>query len=219
MNEMPKRWSYSSLSTYESCPAKWHYGYILGHEFVPSPAMVRGTRLHLDCENYLKGNITIIPYELKKVALKLENLRIKGGKSEETWLLGMDWKPCKGEPWIKSIIDVHYVESGVLHVTDFKSGREYPEHREQLELYGLMGLNIYPEVKRVEYDALYLDAGYYSNEGSILRGDIAQAKIERWTSRAIRIFEDKQFLPRPSLMSCRFCDYSHKKGGPCSEGV
>jgi hypothetical protein len=107
----------------------------------------------------------------------------------------------------------------VLHICDYKSGREYPEHRDQLELYALMGLNMYPEVKRAEVSALYLDAGYYGNEGSILRGQIMDSKIASWTNRAIRIFEDKHWAPNPSTNNCRFCDFSHKKGGPCLEGV
>ena len=59
MNQMPTRWSYSSLSTYESCPAKWYYGYIVGLTGEPSPAMARGTRLHADCENYVKGDLML----------------------------------------------------------------------------------------------------------------------------------------------------------------
>ena len=181
--------------------------------------MERGTRLHADCENYVKGKLNVVPWELKKVALRLEDYKMKGAKAEEVWLLDKDWAPNDDEPWIKAIIDVHYIESDVLHVTDYKSGREYPEHREQLELYGIMGLQKYPAAKRVEYSALYLDGGYYSNEGSILRGDILTSKIGGWTNRAIRIFEDKTFMAKPSTNNCKWCDFSHKKGGPCLEGV
>jgi hypothetical protein len=180
--------------------------------------MARGTRLHADCEGYVKGEITVVPYELKKVALRLEDLRQKGAKAEETWLLDKEWKPDVFLPWIKAIIDVHYVEGNVLHVIDHKSGREYPEHREQLELYALMGLCYYPDVKRAEYGALYLDAGYVGNEGAILRGGVADARMKSWTDRAIKIFEDKDYRPNPGG-ACRWCDYSKKKGGPCEAGV
>jgi hypothetical protein len=218
MNAMPKRWSYSSLSTYESCPAKWYYGYIVGLTGEPSPAMARGSRLHADCESYVKGDLMVVPYELKKVALRLEDFKQRKAKAEEVWLLDKDWKTSDQEPWIKAIIDVHYVESNVLHVIDHKSGREYPEHREQLELYSLIGLCRYPEVKRAEYSALYLDTGHVSNEGAILRGDIMNSRIKHWHDRAIRIFEDKDYRPKPGG-ACKWCDYSAKKGGPCEAGV
>jgi hypothetical protein len=181
--------------------------------------MARGTRLHADCENYVKGDLMVVPYELKKVALRLEDLKQRGAKTEETWLLDKNWKPDVFLPWIKAIIDVHYVEGNVLHVIDHKSGREYPEHREQLELYALMGLAYYPEVKRAEYGALYLDTGHVGNEGAILRGQVEESRRQAWTERAIRIFEDKQYLPKPSVSACRWCDFSAKKGGPCEAGV
>jgi PD-(D/E)XK nuclease superfamily protein len=182
--------------------------------------MVRGTRLHEDCENYVKGKLMVVPWELKKVALRLEDLKQKGAAAEETWLLDKYWKHDDEKPWIKAIIDVHYFEPGgkVLHVTDYKSGREYPEHRDQLELYGLIGLCRFPEVNRVEYQALYLDSGHTSNDGAILRGAVMDNKVKKWTDRAIRIFEDKEYRPNPGG-ACRFCDYNGKRGGPCSAGV
>lgn len=206
------------MSTYESCPAKWKYGYIDNLPYKASAAMARGSRLHSDCENYLKGNLMVLPYELKKVAMRLEGLKVKGAKSEETWLLGRDWDTKGGEPWIKAIIDVHYIESNVLHVCDFKSGREYPDHRDQLELYAIMGLCVFPELKRAEYEALYLDTGHVSNEGAILRGDLLESKRLGWNNRAIKIFEDREFKPNPGG-ACRWCDYSGAKGGPCLVGV
>jgi hypothetical protein len=216
----PTRWSYSSLSTYESCPAKWKYSYLDNLPYAASPAMVRGTRLHADCENYIKGTLMRLPNELSKVTRMIDTMKAQGAKSEETWLLDSDWAHTAARPWIKAIIDVHWIEPGgkVLQVRDFKSGREYPEHTDQLELYSLMGLCIYPTAVRAEYGAIYLDGGYTSQEGAILRGDVMSSKLKRWNDRAIRIFEDTEHKPTPGG-ACKWCDYSAKKGGPCLEGV
>lgn len=216
----PTRWSYSSITTYESCPAKWYYSYIEQLPYQPSAAMVRGTRLHSDCEGYVKGEIMVVPFELKKVALRLEDFKQKGAKAEEVWLLDKEWNPTEDqdEAWIKAIIDVHYLTPGVLNLTDYKSGREYPEHKEQLELYAVIGLCKYPELKRAEYEALYLDGGYTSNHGAVLRGDMLDQKRKNWNARAIRIFEDNTYLPNPGG-ACRWCDYSGKRGGPCKAGL
>lgn len=218
---MPTRWSYSSVTTYESCAAKWKYSYLDGIPYKPSAAMARGSRLHSDCENYVKGTLIALPYELKKVALRIENLRTKGAKAEAVWLLDKDWKPTQfpADAWVKAIVDVHHFPTpDVIDLCDYKSGREYPEHRDQLELYAVVALCTHPEVKRVEYSALYLDAGYSSNEGALLRGDMLEHKRKSWHDRAIRIWEDKQYLPNPGG-ACRWCDYSVKKGGPCQSGV
>jgi hypothetical protein len=215
----PTRWSYSSVSTYESCPAKWKYGYIDNLPSPPSAAMARGSRLHSDCENYVKGDLMVVPFELKKVALRLEDYKQKGGKAEAIWLLDKTWKPNADNPWIKGIVDLHYFTPGVIQIVDYKSGREYPEHREQLELYAIMGLCMFPELKRAEYTALYLDGGYTSNDGAVLRGDMLDSKMNNWNTRAIRIFEDNKYEPTPSVQSCKWCDYNRKKGGPCLAGV
>jgi hypothetical protein len=71
--------------------------------------MERGTRLHANCEDYVKGTLHVVPWELKKVALRLEDYRQRGAKAEETWLLDRNWANTGQEPWIKAIIDVHYV--------------------------------------------------------------------------------------------------------------
>lgn len=180
--------------------------------------MERGTRLHTDCENYVKGQLMVVPWELKKVALRLEDYKQKGAEPEAVWLLDKNWKHDDTKPWIKAIIDVHYLQGGVLYLTDYKSGREYPEHRAQLELYALIGLCRFPHVKRAEYEALYLDSGHTSNHGAILRGDVMDSRIKGWNDRAIRIFEDKEYRPNPGG-ACRWCDYNKKVGGPCTAGV
>jgi hypothetical protein len=120
------------------------------------------------------------------------------------------------DPWIKAIVDVHWLESdgSVLQVRDFKSGREYPDHRDQLELYALIGLCLFPQVKRAEYGAIYLDGGYTSNAGAVIRGDMMDTKVKSWHSRAIRIFADETYLPNPGG-ACRWCDYKGSTGGPC----
>ncbi len=216
----PTRWSYSSISTYESCPAKWKFSYIDGLPYKPSAAMERGTRLHSDCERYVKGELQVMPWELNKVALRLEDLRMKKAQAEAVWLLDQDWANTIRTPWIKAIIDVHWLESDgtVLQLRDYKSGREYPDHRSQLELYAVIGLCTFPEVKRAEYGAIYLDTGHVSNEGSVLRGDMLDKKREDWNNRAIRIFADNDYNPNPNPNpggACSRCDYSKAKGGPC----
>lgn len=215
----PTRWSYSSISTYESCPAKWKYSYIDNLPYKASAAMERGSRLHADCEKFLKEPLHVLPWELAKMGPRLQDLKNLGAKSEETWCLDKSWLPDMANPWVKAIVDVHWFESDgtVLHVRDFKSGREYPDHRDQLELYALIGLSYFPEVKRVEYGAIYLDTGHVSNEGAVIRGDMMDKKIQVWHGKAETMMNDEQLLPRPGA-ACRWCDYARSKGGPCTAG-
>lgn len=214
-NVKPKRWSYSSISTYKECPAKWKFSYIDNIPWEPSAAMTRGTRMHSMAEDYLNGKITYVPTEIKRIGPLLTLLQGLNAKAEEVWLLDKDWKPTldQDKAWVKCIIDVHYVLNGVLYVKDYKSGRMYDSHRDQLELYGLVGLQKYPEVSRVETSAVYIDTGHEGMEGSIIPA-MSLKMMARWQADAEKMMEDNDYQPCPGN-ACRWCDYKKERGGPC----
>jgi len=216
----PTRWSYSSLSTYENCPRQWYFSYILRLPTPENAAMLRGSRLHKLCEDYLNGKFPEVPYELRKCKKILEDLKARSAKAEVVWIADQMWSPVGDQrlAWVKAIIDAHVLEGRTLFVHDFKSGREYPDHRDQLDLYATIGLQVNPTAKRVEYSAIYLDTGHTSNDGALLRGDMVNSKIRSWSERAIRLMTDVEYKATPSEGKCTWCDYSIKKGGPCREG-
>jgi len=210
------RQSYSSLSAYKECPAKYSYRYIEKQPDEPSAAMSRGTRLHKLCEDYLSGGQC--PYDLKRVGLKIFQMRDRGAISEQTWLLDHDWNHTLdiSEAALKAVIDVHYLDGNVLFIHDYKSGREYPGHQDQLELYSLVGLQRYPLAKRVEASAIYIDSGHESPPRSIIRGMYPRLR-ERWVELIERVEGDRQFLPTPGG-HCKRCSFSRGNGGACRAG-
>jgi|KBSMisStaDraftv2_1062788.scaffolds.fasta_scaffold00151_2 CRISPR/Cas system-associated exonuclease Cas4 (RecB family) len=210
------RQSYSSLSTYKECPAKYSYRYKEKLPSEPSAAMKRGTRLHKLAEDYLAGGMC--PYDLKRIGLKIFQMRDRGAVSEQTWLLDSDWHPTQdiNEAALKAVIDVHYLDHDVLHIHDYKSGQEYPGHQDQLELYSLVGLQRYPLAKRVEASAIYIDSGNESSPRSIIRGMYPRLR-ERWVDLIGRVEGDREFLPTPGR-HCKRCNFSGGNGGPCRAG-
>lgn len=216
----PTRWSYSSLTTYEACPAQWKYSYIDELPWPTSAAAARGTRLHALAEGYLLGSAGRIPHELRYIGQILDDMARAGAKPEAVWTLDKDWKPTDEPIWIKAIIDVHYKspsEPKVLVVRDFKSGNAYDDHRNQLELYSIIGMCLEPEVERCDYDAVYIDSGTVGNSGSIIRAMVEPLRV-RWHDRAERMFKDEVYAPNPGR-ACRWCPYNWTKGGPCTAGV
>lgn len=212
----PTRWSYSSLSTYKQCPAKWKFSYIDNIPWPPSAAMARGSRMHLMAEEFVKGVVDRVHPEIQKIGPQLLMLKSQGAKAEEVWRLKKDWTPAEddGETWIKAIIDVHYVDpEGILFVKDYKSGQMYDDHREQLELYGLIGLCIHTEAPRVETEAVYMDTGYHGMQTSIIR-PMVEKMIAPWDEAANRMMNDEVHAPNPGS-ACRRCPYSKAKDGPC----
>jgi len=211
----PKRWSYSSVSTYKQCPQKWKFSYIDNLPWAASPAMSRGTRMHEMAENFVTGKDGAVHHEIRKIGPTLQLLKGLNAQAEAVWLLNEKWEPVdrSDDAWIKAIIDVHYTLDGVLFVKDYKSGQMYDDHRTQLELYGIIGLMVYPDVKRVETSAIYMDTGHEGMEGSIIRAMLPKM-VEKWHKDAIIMMEDKIHEPKPSN-ACRWCDYAKAKGGPC----
>jgi len=214
----PQRWSYSALSTYKACPAQYKYSYIDNLPSPASPAMARGTRLHTLCEGYVLGTLPHLPNDLRKIGAMLEGLRLLKAKAEEVWLHDKAWRPCDdANSWIKAIVDVHYLQGDVLHVIDYKSGQAYPEHDEQLQFYGILGLEQVPEAKRVEYRAIYIDSGSTGAVGGLIR-PMADGLRDRWEADAQTMYSDVEFVPTPGK-GCRWCSYHKKNNGPCTSGI
>ncbi len=214
----PTRWSYSSISTWKQCHLKWKYSYIDGIEWPSSAAMSRGTRMHLMAEEFVNGTVQVVPSEIKNMGPTLLSLKGMGAKAEEVWLLDDKWNPVQDQSkaWIKAIIDVHYVLDDVLYVKDYKSGRMYPDHLNQLELYGLIGLKTFPEVKRVETSAIYMDLAHEGSQGSIIP-QMLPKMIEPWDTEAKAMMGAESYEPTVSA-ACAWCPYSKRKGGPCEFG-
>ena len=215
----PKRHSYSSISTWEECPAKYAYSYIYNLPWPSSAAMERGTRLHSLAEDYLNTPEMPIPYDLRKIGPILDRQKQAGGKAEVIWLVNEKWEPVEDQKdaKVKAIVDCHYVAGEVLHVDDYKSGREYPSHRSQLELYSILGLLKYPLAGRAESAAIYIDGGYSGQDASIIRAMLPHL-IDKWSTKIERLESDDDFIANPGS-GCRWCPYRKSIGGPCGESA
>lgn len=215
----PTRHSYSSISTYEECPAKYSYSYIQGLPWPSSPAMERGTLLHQMAEDFINKKVENVPFDLKKISRELRQYRDGGGIAEAVWLVDSNWRPVRDQSLakLKAIVDVHRRDGDVLRLGDHKSGREYASHRSQLELYSVMGLAVYNECKRAESEALYIDGGFSGSHGSIIR-DMLPKLQDKWSTKVFRIENDSDFIANPGG-ACKWCPYRKSIGGPCGESA
>lgn len=216
----PTRHSYSSISTYEECPARYAYSYIHKLPEPGSAAMERGTRLHSMAEDYLKTPGMPVPYDLRRIARELDAAKSAGALAEVVFLTDSSWAPVKDQKLakMKGIVDYHWIDKdNVLHIRDLKSGREYPTHRGQLELYSVLGLLQYPHIERAESAAVYIDGGYTGQDGSIIRGMLPHV-IDKWQAKIIRIEADNDFIANPGS-ACRWCSFAASRGGPCGESA
>jgi hypothetical protein len=210
------RYSYSSIKKYLECPAAFKYRYILKLPEPTSAAMDRGTRLHKLAEDYMNADFSVpVPYALKKIGISLYQMRQRHYQTESTWLVDHEWNLVEDEnkAMLKAVIDIHRLDKDVLRIHDYKSGREYPSHRDQLELYSAIGLCIYPDAKRVESSAIYIDTGHEGSQRSIIR-EMLPHILQRWDRDIGRMESDTEFSPTPGG-HCERCAHSSKNKGPC----
>lgn len=216
------RHSYSSYSLYEKCPAAWKYRYVEGiPDTLPKPAAERGTRLHMAAERYLSGEISAgqLPVQFRAFSNLMEKMVEEGASPEAVWVVNDRWSLCTdgtSEAWVKSIIDVHWINGDTLHIRDFKSGRVYVSHREQLELYMVMGAAIFPGVERVVAEAIYLDQATFGSQ--IEHNRLWLTELQKlWKERFDEIEKDTTHEAKPSIFACRWCPYGVINGGPCDK--
>jgi hypothetical protein len=212
-------WSYSRLSTWETCPAQYRYSYI---EKLPgfrpeSPAANRGTLLHEKADLYLKGEIKIYPPEFQRVATHLMSLKAKKALSEEKLAAREDWSPCEykdKDAYFRAIIDVLYMEGPVCNVEDHKTGQVYDSHAIQLSDYVAIAAAHYPDAEEYRTRLIYVDQGIVTKP-RITEADRVKP-IRLMLDGRIKNAEEDTIFPTRAGSHCKWCDYSRRYGGPCS---
>lgn len=207
-------WSYSKLSKYETCPAAFNYKYNLKLADPAGPAAERGTKLHETVEAYTKGVIPDLPPTIHHREF-INGLKAKGGKAEQAVYFNDSWQVVPKEGyWCVMVMDMIVDEGSVASVWDYKSGKFYDSHYDQLMLYSLGAMVKLPEAEVVHAGAIYIDQPKLTPiSRSFVRGqmDVLKAHYE---ARVERMAGDTKFNPNPN-MKCKWCPYSKKKGGPC----
>jgi hypothetical protein len=128
--------------------------------------------------------------------------------------------------WLRTKLDVLILAGEKATVLDWKSGgltktgevRPNEKYDDQLEIYQVCVMSAYPKVQKVDASLVFLDAKPPNHpvvtRPSVDRGDLRKLQ-KKWEGRVVPLFADKTFAPRPGFY-CGWCDYAHKKGGPCA---
>ena len=211
-------WSFSRYSTYVSCPRKAKYTIIDRLSQPGSAAMDRGTAIHKLAEDFALKRLKKLPAEL--ALFKEEFMALKKEKSvicEEQWAFTKDWDPCGwsdwNNAWCRVKMDCAYVRSdNVLVIIDHKTGKIKDDHKEQLSLYALAGLVMYPDVVGVEAKLWYLDAGEEVTESWDAEQYESLKKL--WAKKVKAMLSDKTYKPKPGV-ACRWCHFRKGNDGPC----
>lgn len=215
-------WSFSKVGTYETCALKYKYRYIEKLSDPAGPSAERGTKLHGELELHL-GKKTM-PDWMKPHHPHLKPF-LTGGIREMVLDFDKGWKlmePTEGDRgvirkryWFRAVIDLFTKRKKTGSVIDYKSGKIYPEHVQQVELYSALSLKAFPELETVGGRDYYIDLppGTWSDAVTVNQKDATNI-LGMWEDRAKHMFGERIFAPRPGR-HCVWCNFSKRKGGPC----
>ena len=221
-------WSWSRLEVYESCPYRAYLQYV---EKIPTPELVppegkdehpltRGVRVHQAAEDFVTRDILLID-ELKPFEAQLETQRTQYQENpdacivEAEWGINFEWKStdwgCK-DIWGRMKLDWGHINDGVMTIVDYKTGGKYPaKHVQQGQLYALAARAYFPEAKRFNVAFWYVDKNDVLEQSyAPIHVDVMRDSFHR---RARTMTEAKEFKPKPSAYTCRFCPYGEGKDG------
>jgi RecB family exonuclease len=224
----------SRLADYESCPLKAKLKMI---DKIPEPERPlppgktehsndRGTRIHTECENFVKGTGPM-PIEARKFKDELERLQklFKEGKVaiEGEWGFSRDWQPVEWfQAWLRMKLDVLvFITPRRVLVSDYKTGASFGnqiKHGEQTQLYAAATCIRYPAIEHVTTELWYLD------QDELVQTSFSREQALRFVKpfdKRLKAMTDATTFPaRPNLVSCKYCAYHPVRGtGHCTEGV
>lgn len=227
---MISTWSYSRLKIFESCP---YHAYLEYAEKRPIPPTVnktaadRGTRVHEQCEKWIRGEeVTDFHKLLEKKSDILDEYKEAFTQSlvevEEDWGFTSDWQPCgffDDNVWGRMKLDVFYRPTPEYGIPiDWKTGKAFGNemyHTQQGQAYAIGCFARYPELEFAEVQFHYLDQNCkpltrkYTRE----KAEKLQLSLDK---RARRMTEATEFPAKPNKINCRWCPYSPNNGGDSS---
>ena len=225
-------WSYSRYSDWTGCPRKAKLKHIDKLKEPGNAAMERGSAIHTSAEQYIKGTLAKLAPELMLFKDEFKALKAMYKKKalpmivEDNWAFTQDWTETQWNDWVGCWVRIkldcaHYVADGIMVVTDWKSGKpndyKKAEYMEQLSLYALAALLLYPHLIQVQVRIAFTDVGeMYPPEPLVYERGAEVGLLKTWNAKVKPMMADTQFPPKPNrnCMWCYFGQQGKAKGGP-----
>ena len=217
-----KAWSWSALSLYEECPARYKYAKIDKLPEPPSEHLERGRKVHKEAEDFLNG-VGPLTDNLVLFREEMESLKEAHPIVEQEWAYTKNWKPTGWKvwsgpqaAWLRVKLDAGVIyQDGHADVVDHKTGKNRGGYDDQMRLFALATALRYPEVKTVSTLLWFHDSG--EEVVGDYQAATLKAEMADWEYRVKPMFTDTHFAPRPSR-KCNWCPFSKGAGGPCQHG-
>lgn len=210
---MTKRFplSYSRLTTFEQCPAKFNYLYIEkavvdhGNEYTEY-----GNRVHESLEKYGKtrdeAHLTL---ETRKFKPLVDNILSQPGNHRFELQMAIDanGNPCdwfSKAVWFRGVVDVLVDGGDVVTILDYKTGAVKPDMT-QLRTFAYMVHRHYPNAKRLKVAYVWLQHDdITSSEFTVEQAIEGWKNIDARASDVDVAVETRVFPHKPGRL-CKWC--------------
>lgn len=180
-------WSYSRLSTFETCPYKFKREALdKAYPFEETAAIAEGNRVHKALEERVRDGKPLTDQGLshyEPLATKLESF--KGTKYFErqfafnTKLVQVDWFDKR--VWLRGAVDYYVKHGNKIKALDYKTGKQKPGF-DQLELFAAMLMTVHPDVDEVDCRYIWLKT-MTSTSKTFIRDDL-EAIWDKYRARS-----------------------------------
>lgn len=214
-------WSLSKLGTFTKCRRRFLYSYIQKLERPRPFAAGRGVDKHKLIEDYFNGK-DLVP-EFKRYEEWFSLLKQLNPKSENQLAMLEGWLPCEWEDpnvWWKGVLDLLILDGPKAWLFDWKTGKVYPDHEDQKELYTIAVFVSHPEIETIEAWHVYLDLTGKDTKKVYHRSGLEELK-RKWDRKLIPYMQalanyspanaETFFVTNPTY----FCDYCPYSKNPC----
>ena len=232
---MASSWSFSKLGDFQKCKK---YFWLKHEEKIPEPerplpkgktehANDRGSRIHDNCEQYVRGDHDAMCSEADKhFGTQIDLLRHLHSEGlvelEGEWGMNEDWEitAWKGA-WLRLKLDV-LVHAGTDEavVIDYKSGKKWGnevKHAQQLQLYALVTFLRYPHLEEIDAELWYIDIGEVTRQ-TFTRGQALRFR-NSFDRNGKAIVSCTTWPANANKWSCAYCPYGPEHTGHCDVGV
>jgi hypothetical protein len=204
-------WSFSALSSFETCPRKHYRTRVIKDIVEPQgEAMLWGNEVHKCLEDRIKDG-TPLPKNMQKwEGLVAKLLERKGTPiAEQQLCIDKTLAPTgwfDKDSWCRGIVDFTILDGDKALALDWKTGKVKTDH-DQLKLFGALIFHHYPEVEKVTTGYVWLAHNNKITTKTFYRSDLTgiwRDYLPRVKRYEIAHKEDK-WQPKPSGLCRGWC--------------
>jgi RecB family exonuclease len=193
----------------------------------PNPYFVKGDLVHKCAQEYVSGASKTIVKDLVKQRSVLNRLRKVNThiQVELKWAFTRNFALTQwyaGDAWLRMMIDVlrDQKKPPEVEIIDWKTGKQYDDHKQQRSLYALGGLQLVQigqlaggsKDAKLTASHVYTDLPQPAIEVFTMK-DLIPLKRE-WILRIKDMMSDTEYPAKPGF-ACKYCRFGKSKGGPC----